>query len=399
MRVAVLGAGGTIAPAIVRDLVESEEVSSLHLLDLDVERAAAVADRHGAGKAIAARADARSGLADALADADVLVNSASYRVNLDAMRASLEAGCHYLDLGGLYHMTARQLELSDEFERADLIAVLGIGSAPGKTNLMAAVAVRELLRADPAAPRYSGPVPYGTGTGVSNDVGAEEAAGNRSGGEVDAIDVSAAGRDLDPPSGFSVPYALRTILDELTLPPIVVRDGEAAEVSPLEPGGAVDFGEEIGVAETIHTLHSEMLTFPSSFGCQEGSFRLSLAPAVVERVRELAGASDDEVETAAREAAPPSGRTVAVHLIDARGGEREVRVRAVTEPLERWGLGGGVVSTAAPAAAAIRLLARGEVTARGALPPELCLEPEPMFAELETRGCRFETEMREVQPR
>src|SRR5947199_412572 len=133
----------------------------------------------------------------------------------------------------------RDLAASEE------VAALGIGSAPGKTNLMAAVARREL------------------------------------GGEVERIDVSAAGRDLDPPPGFSVPYSLRTILDELTLPPIVVRDGEAAEVSPLEPGGAVDFGEEIGVAETIHTLHSEMLTFPSSFGCREGSFRLALAAAIV----------------------------------------------------------------------------------------------------------------------
>src|SRR5215212_4708813 len=98
MRVAVLGAGGTIAPAIVRDLAESEEVSALRLLDVDHERADAVAREHGGDKAEARAADARRGLADELADMDVLVNSAAYRVNLDAMQACLEAGCHYLDL-------------------------------------------------------------------------------------------------------------------------------------------------------------------------------------------------------------------------------------------------------------------------------------------------------------
>jgi saccharopine dehydrogenase-like NADP-dependent oxidoreductase len=67
----------------------------------------------------------------------------------------------------------------------------------------------------------------------------------------------------------------------------------------------------------------------------------------------------------------------------------------VTEPIERWGLGGGVVSTAAPAAAAVRLLARDRVEARGVLPPELCIEPEEMFAELERRSCRFEISARE----
>ena len=89
-------------------------------------------------------ADAPASLARALEGCDVLVNSASYRVNLDAMTACLKAGCHYLDLGGLYWMTGRQLELGPRFEGAGLLALLGIGSAPGKTNLMALRAVREL---------------------------------------------------------------------------------------------------------------------------------------------------------------------------------------------------------------------------------------------------------------
>ena len=93
----MLGAGGTIAPAIVRDLAESDEVAELLLLDLDEARAEQVAARYGGGKARAAFADARApagdpgSLARALEGCDVLVNSASYRVNLDAMRACLEA--------------------------------------------------------------------------------------------------------------------------------------------------------------------------------------------------------------------------------------------------------------------------------------------------------------------
>jgi lysine 6-dehydrogenase len=284
----------------------------------------------------------------------VLVNSASYRINLDAMRACLEAGCHYLDLGGLYQVTGEQLALGPEFETADLIAVLGIGSSPGKTNLMAARAVRELA------------------------------------GSVDAIHVSAAGRDLEPPPGFSIPYALETLIDELTLPPVVLRDGEPVEIDPLSPGGEVDFGEPIGPADTIHTLHSELRTFGDSFGCGEASFRLSLADELLERLHELAGATEAEVREAGRDAGRPSPRTVAVHLVEAAGGGRAVRMRCVTEPHREWGQGGGIVSTAAPAAATVRLLARGRIDARGALPPERCIESEEMFSELESRGCRFE---------
>jgi saccharopine dehydrogenase (NAD+, L-lysine-forming) len=355
VRVAVLGAGGTIAPALVRDLATSEEAEEVLLLDLELERAAEVAERHGGGKARAERADARApagehgSLAGFLEEVDVLVNSASYRINIEAMEASLDAGCHYMDLGGLYWLAKRQLELDGEFAEAGLIAVLGIGSAPGKTNLMGAIARREL------------------------DV------------ELDRADVAAGGRDLDPPDGFSVPYALQTLIDELTIPPVVVRDGEPTEVEPLTDGGTVDFGEPLGERETIYTLHTETLTFPQSFGCTEASFRLSLAPELLERLKELAAASPDAIDRAAHDALPPSAQTVGVHLVDATAGERSIRVKAVTRPHEEWGIGGGVVSTASPAAAAVRLLARGEIDARGVHPPERCLDPDAIFSELAER--------------
>ncbi len=358
LRVAVLGAGGIIAPAIVRDLGESEEASQLLLLDLDEPRAREVAERHGAGKASAAAADARGeGLARALEQVDVLVNAASYRVNRDAMRACLSAGCHYVDLGGLYHVTGEQLELDQRFRKAGLLALLGMGSSPGKTNVMGVCAVREL------------------------------------GSTPERVDVVAAGRDLDPPDGPSYPYSPRTLVDELTLAPVVVRDGAPVELEPLAPGGELHFPEPIGRGETIHTLHSEVRTFPESFGCSASSFRLSLAPAVLERVRALTQASDDEIEAAARAAVPSSAQTVSVHLVEAAAATGTVTVTAITRPMQAWGLGGGIVSTAAPAAAAVRLLARDQIPARGALPPERCIEPDDLFPELEWRNCNFETEV------
>ena len=355
IRVAVLGAGGTIAPAIVRDLAESEEISDLLLLDLDEGRASTVAADQGGGKARPLGVDARdtAALSGTLAEFDLLLNSASYRINLDAMRACLDAGCHYLDLGGLYWMTRRQLELDEEFRRRELLALLGMGSSPGKTNVMAEQAVREL------------------------------------GERPSRVDVVAAGRDLDPPEGFSIPYALRTLIDELTLAPIAVRRGEPVELEPLMPGGAVTLPEPIGAADTIHTLHSETLTFPESFGCSEASFRLSLSPELLERLRQLAAVPDEEIDRAAREALPPSARTVSVHVVEAEASGHVVRVTAVTHAMENWRLGGGIVSTAAPAVAAARLLARGRLHERGALPPERCVHPDDLFPELMKRGCEF----------
>ena len=61
MRVAILGAGGTIAPAIVRDLAESDEAEAAASSSTSTRRGPqAVADRHGGSKARAARVDARA---------------------------------------------------------------------------------------------------------------------------------------------------------------------------------------------------------------------------------------------------------------------------------------------------------------------------------------------------
>ena len=357
VKVAVLGAAGTIAPAIVRDLAESEEVESILLLDLRGEIAEQVAAEHGGGKATARSADARSDLPARLDGIDVLVNSASYRVNLDAMRACLEAGCHYLDLGGLYQVTGEQLALHGDFERAGLLAILGIGSSPGKTNLMAArMPLRDARAVGPSA-----------------------------------IDVIAAGRDLDPPDGLQRPLCAADA--DRRADPGAGRPARrrAGRGRAAEDGGEVDFGEPIGVGgDDLHAalgaahLRRELRLLASA------SFRLSLAPALLERLRELAGASPGGGARGRRPrpSARRRGRSRSTSSTPATAhGSR--RCGRVTPPHAEWGLGGGVVSTAArpPRRCGCSPAARSRSAA--SLPPERCLDPEEMFAELRTRGCQL----------
>ena len=198
--VAVLGAGGIIAPAIVRDLAESEEVASLLLLDLDGARAARGRRRARRRAAPASRAvaiDARDGAA--LRRARGLRRARQRRELPPEPRRDgglrSRAGCHYIDLGGLYWMTARQLELHDALRaRPGCSRCSGSGSSPGKTNVMAAR-------------------------------GGARAARRRA---VASIHVAAAGRDPSAARGCALPYALRTLLDELTMAPVVLDDGEPA---------------------------------------------------------------------------------------------------------------------------------------------------------------------------
>ena len=170
----------------------------------------------------------------ALAGAFAVIASLPYRFNLLAMQGALEAGCHYLDLGGLFHMTRRQLELGPEFARAKLTAVLGIGSAPGIVNVLAAHAARGLDSVRE----------------VHCLVGAVDHTRFRS----------------VPPLGFG--YSVETLLDEFAMPSAVFRKGAFAMVPALDPRERIPvrFPPPIGTLAVDTTLHSEVATLPGFFG-------------------------------------------------------------------------------------------------------------------------------------
>jgi lysine 6-dehydrogenase len=379
--VAVVGAAGIIGPAIVATLAEQEAVERILVLDMNEAGAREVAERHGGGRASAGALDIRDRerAIAALDGADVLLNSASYRVNLDAMEVALAANAHYLDLGGLFHVTKEQLGLNDRFREAGRLAVLGMGSTPGKTNVMAARAV-ELL-----------------------------------GDDVDRIVVAAAGRDPDPPTGPLVaPYAIETILDELSMPTPVVRDGEVVYLTPMSDAGTVEFGQPVGSALTIFTVHSEQATFAESFGARNVSFQLSLNPVFLERIRfltELGLASTEPIAVRGLRVTPrhvllallgqlpkasPSHHALGIHRIEAHGREGGLAiVECVTTAVDRLEFGGGVLSTASPPAVVADMICRGELAASaGVLPSERCVPYRLLFERLERYGVRVREEVR-----
>jgi saccharopine dehydrogenase-like NADP-dependent oxidoreductase len=268
----------------------------------------------------------------------VCVNCADYRLNLDVMRACVPASTHYVDLGGLYHVTARQLQLADDFDAARLTAILGMGSAPGKTNLLAKAAVARL------------------------------------GAEPQSMRIWAATRDPRADGHpLPAPYSVRTLLDELRMEPIVVRDGQAEAVEPLSGAKERRFPAPIGTATGILTLHSELATLPRAFpSLREASFRLCLAPGLLAKLLALGDGPLPEPYA-------QSPASVAVHVVDVEGPNG----RAVTGmTLTR---GGSARSTAEPAARAAFEVLEGRLFAPGAHAPETAVgDPEAFLALLDT---------------
>jgi saccharopine dehydrogenase-like NADP-dependent oxidoreductase len=321
--IAVVGATGTIGKRVTAFL--EEWGADVARRDFRLE-----GDEH---------VDAReaASLSRALAGATVVVNAADYRLNLDVMRGALGASAHYVDLGGLFHVTRQQLELDGEFRAAGLTAVLGLGSAPGKTNLLAAAAARRLGR------------------------------------EPEAMEIWAATRDpaaADHP--FPAPYSVQTLRDELQMRPVVLHEGELEEVEPLSGGAEREFPDPVGRAKGIYTLHSELATLPVSLpSLREGSFRLCLSPGLLEKLLALEEGELPEPYT-------QSPESVAVHEVELRGDGARVVGRTVTR-------GGSAKSTSEPAARGAFEIADGRLASPGVRPPEIGVhDPEAFLGLLDT---------------
>jgi len=381
LRIVVLGGAGLIGRAVVRDLAEQTGVE-LTIADANPAAAEEIARWAGDGR-IAVReldvSDERA-LAEVLAGAGCAVNAVNYYHNLTVMAGCLRAGVPYVDLGGLFHMTRKQLELDGDFRKAGLTAVLGMGAAPGVTNLQAALAARR-LEAVESIRIFDGAVPI------------EE-------------------------EGINWGYSLATILDEVTMNPVTFRDGKFVELEPLAEPELYAFAPPVGPQTVHHSLHSEIATLPLTFGergVREVSYKINyfgLAPDVFARLKLLVdlglaskeplsvgGASlrprDVLIAALSRRVAPavqPFEDSAEELVTEVRGRDPEeavtVTVRTITPGKPEWGLSGDALVTGVPSAIAAVWIASGRLGAPGVNGPEAVVEPEAFFAEMAARGAR-----------
>ncbi len=377
-KVVILGGAGAMGQIIVRDLMETSSFDEIVIADFDEAKAEQLKDSLKNKKLSTAKADIRDRkkMVPVLKDAFAVINSTPYYYNVEVMEAALEAGCHYLDLGGLFHVSKKQLELNERFKQKNLLAILGMGAAPGTTNIMAAVGAKEL------------------------DV-------------VDSIDVIVGCTDLAPSTHpLTPPYALDTILDEYTKEPMVFEDGEYRAKPPMSGGVVVEFPQPVGRCEAIYTLHSEVLTLATSFkdkGVKRVTFRLGLPSDFHEKLSFLAQlglCSAEPLETEVGSIAPrsilakliakfpqPQGQDpddAEVIRVDVAGSKKGKRVlcRMETTVLAdlRWKVSCGALDTGVPPSIVAQMLLAGDIKSSGVQPPELCVEPTKFFDELAKRS-------------
>ena len=384
MKVLVVGASGQMGAMTVRDLVESYGADVV-AGDLSLERAKKVAESVSKEHVTPIKLDAadKDELKRAAKGADVVLNSAWYELNINVMPVAIDLGAHYADLGGFYDFTFQQLKYDRKAKDAGVTCVLGIGSSPGITNVCGAAGARKMDK-------------------------------------VDTIDIYCTWGTKAGSDRASMPsYSVRTVLDELTQEPPVVKDGVKTRMPVLSGRTEVWMPEPAGKVVAYYIKHSEPATMADFIGkgTRNVSFRIGFPPndfATFKTLAQLGFGSEKEIDVRGKRVSPKEfitsmyldavassrGSSEAVDEYDFFRvdvtGQRDGAPAQATYFVRTWNdRETGVPSgrdTAVPPSITADWLAKGKIKERGTLPPEACIEPEPFFRELGKRKILVEEE-------
>jgi saccharopine dehydrogenase-like NADP-dependent oxidoreductase len=377
MRITVLGGAGKMGCIAVQDLANNPIVEQVRIADVRADQARTVIDYLDSPKVVLHLVNLQDPdyLLKAIQGSQVCLNATVYYTNLEVMEACLKTGAHYTDMGGLFHTTLKQLLLHDQFADSGLSAVLGMGSAPGIPNIQARYAADRL-------------------------------------DTIESIKIYD-GIKSPPPGDLRFTYAIPTILDELTMQPMVYRDGQFLACEPMSEFEDYWFTRPIGLLPMHLSLHSEVATLPVTFkdkGIKETFFKINywgMSKETVEKVRVLAdfGFNNPQPVQIGNQHIIP--RQVMIHLLSEYvppitdflappknrppdwvkeivtevNGSKDGK--QVTHRLGTLTCKGALPTGVAPAIAAL-WLGEGRIPA-GVHPPEAVIDPIAFFKDLEQR--------------
>ena len=379
MRVLSLGGAGAVCQHATRDLAEFSPFDQIVIGDYDIGAAEKLAAEIGDPRVSALKVDAGDydGLVRAFGDYDVILNGLPWKYDLAVTKACVEAGVSGLDVSTEEDQWSYDAAARDR----GIVFVPGVGATPGITNAMARRGADQL-------------------------------------DQVDEIQINFAAFRCPAPS----PGLLITFLWEFhpqTESRLYYRDGEFHWVGPFEGLKMVSFPGPIGEQEVCYIPHPETRTMPKSLGARAVSVHGCFPPHAMRLARAMldSGLYSEEkivvkgIETTAFDLMyelllqlPESKETPlwAYGLVVEVLGQKDGRNLKFTywnrhPPQEEWGGQAAYYKNIAiPLSIGAQMIARGDVKARGVVPPETAIDPEVFFAELAKRRIEIHERVEEV---
>jgi len=369
MRVLSLGGCGAVCQHATRDMAGCSNFDEIVIGDYNVDAAKKLADEMGDARVKVVKVDASDyqGLVKLFKEFDLIVNGLPFKYDLAVTQACVEAGVNGLDVS----TEETQWDYDTAAKDKGIIFVPGIGATPGITNVMA----------------------------------------RRGAGQLDELDEIrihfAAFRCIAPAPGLLTTF-LWEFHPHIEKERLVYENGQFRSVGPFEGIKTVNFPGPIGEQEVCYIPHPETVTIPKSLGAKKVSVQGCFPPRAMRLARAMLDHGlygEEPVAVKGIEAKPlelmhelliqlPESKQTplwAYGLLVEVCGKRDGRDVKVTlwnrhPPQEEWG------GTAAyykniglPLSIGAQMIARGDVTHRGVIPPETALDPQIFFKELARR--------------
>lgn len=368
MNILVLGAG-RMGYGAVYDLVRQSDVERVTIADAVAERAARVASSAGNGKAVPVHLDVtrHADVVELMRGHDAVLSCVVYKLNEQLARAAVEAKTNFCDLGGNNDVVAAELALNDRALAQGVNIVPDCGLAPG---MVAVLVAHGVARFD----------------------------------QLDEIHIRVGGLPLDPkpPLDYQLVFSVEGLINEYIERARVIRDGKITEVDSMTEIEELEFAQPFGIMEAFQTSGGTS-TLPETFLGQvrELDYKTIRYPghcAKFKTMIDLGLCSStplavDDVQLAPRRMLadllvrnlPADEPDVVLVRVEFVGGGRTLRYEIIDRYDEQSGLSAMARTTAFPAAIVALIMARGQVTAKGALPQERCIPPDLFMRELAAR--------------
>jgi saccharopine dehydrogenase-like NADP-dependent oxidoreductase len=369
MKTLVLGGAGAVCCETTRDLAKFSKFDEIVIADYNLEAANDLVAEIGDPrlKAIFFDAEDYDSMLKLFPDYDVVVNGLPWKYDLAVTKACVEVGVNGLDVS----TEEEQWDFDDAAKEKDIVFIPGVGATPGITNAMARRAADQM-------------------------------------DEVDDIQINFAAFRCPAPA----PGLLITFLWEFhpkTEGRVYYEDGEFHWVGPFKGLKNITFPGEIGEQEVCYIPHPETRTMPKSLGARKVSVRGCFPPHAMRLAKAMleSGLYSEEpiivkgVETNALEmmheillTLPETKETplwaygLVVDVFGKKDG-KDIKIRLWSEhpPMDEWGGKAAYYKNIAiPLSIGAQMIARGDVDARGVVPPETAIDPLIFFDELKLRG-------------
>lgn len=376
MRALVLGGAGAVCKETTRDLAKYSDFDEIVVADRDTSALDAVLKPIGDPRLNARFFDADNyqAMLDLFPEFDIVINGLPFKYDYAVNKACVETGVDGLDLSS----DDPQFGLHEHALEKEMLFVPGVGATPGITNMMVRRASEILDRLD----------------------------------EVEIF--FAAFRCLAPAPGLLQTTLWEFNPDEQDRQEVYFEEGEWHPSPPMSGGIKVRFHEHIGEQTVYYVPHDESNTLPRSYpdlrraavrGCfpphvmdimgalMRGGMLSNRAVRIdgmelpaIDIVANLLAASDFSREN------PVWGYGLVVEVTGQRNGRRTMcRYRSHHPSAEVWGGESAYFKNVGiPLSIGAQLIAGGQATGRGVLPPELALPSGPFFDALAQRGITIE---------